>query len=522
MKVSQLSQRSKKGGVLARLRPTTVVLALLVVTGATMAASADTPGTTLTVTPNASLNPTGQTVQASGTGFGDGTGAIYQCIPLNDGLGSEVCSEALAAFTASGGTFGPVNVTVSATFTADGLQTTCSVAAPCSLWAARDAAPQNDHAPIAFGSGGGGTTTTVTIPPRSNVSVSQTDSPDPVVAGENITYSITVTATTAGGTAQNVTLSNAIPASATFVSRTAPGGWTCNPQAVGSTDGLQCSRASVTGSHAFTLVVRVQLQSPSGTVVTNQATVSATGDDTATGNNVATTTTAVTFRPSRPAVIRSSTTWLLRNTLDSGSADNSFPYGTKPLVPIGGDWNGDGTRTPGTFEAGVFKLNNGYDSAVDFSFTFGDPRGFPVAGDFNGDGTDDVAVVRAGAWQVRLSTGVVLPTFTFGPALTWPTAVPVAGDWNGDGIDGIGIYNGGVWSLKNTAASGAADLTPTFGPGTNPYPVVGDWNGDGIDTVGVKAVTGTLWQVSNSNLAPAAATTFNFGQANTDIPLAWR
>lgn len=196
--------------------------------------------------------------------------------------------------------------------------------------------------------------------------------------------------------------------------------------------------------------------------------------------------------------------------------------GARPLVLLFGDWDGNGSKTPGTFEGGAFKLNNGYDSTFDETFPFGDSRGFPVAGDFNGDGMDDVAVFRTGNWQVRYSTGTVLPTFAYGPALNWPTVVPVAGDWNGDGIDGIGIYNAGAWSLKNTASAGSPDLTPSFAPGVNPYPVVGDWNGDGIDTIGVKSRTGTLWQLSNSNTVPLATVSIDYGQANTDLPFAWR
>jgi hypothetical protein len=228
---------------------------------------------------------------------------------------------------------------------------------------------------------------------------------------------------------------------------------------------------------------------------------------------------------SRPAVARSSNTWLLRNSLTTGSADLApFTYGTRPMTPVFGDWDANGSKTPASFENGVFKLNNANDSsAADVTFTFGNPRGFPVAGDFNGDGYDDVAVFLNGTWQVHYLGTAVPPdaTFSFGPALAWPSVVPVVGDWDGDGIDGIGIYNNGAWSLKNVAAAGAADLSPTFAPGTDPYPVVGDWNGDGIDTVGVKSRTGTTWRLSNTNTAPTATVMFDFGQANTDLPFSW-
>ena len=223
---------------------------------------------------------------------------------------------------------------------------------------------------------------------------------------------------------------------------------------------------------------------------------------------------------SLPAVVRSGTTWLLRGSLTGGSATLTFGYGAKPLVPIMGDWDGDGTRTAGTYEAGVFKLNNQNDSsAADITFTFGDPRGFPVVGDYNGDGTEDVAVYRNGLWQLRLSNGAT-SQFTFG-AGSWPFTVPVAGDWDGDGSDAIGTYTytSATWALRNSATSGPADAG-TFVFGTaNSYPVPGDWNADSIDTVGVK--TGVIWTLRNTNTSGPPDVTFDFGLAN-DLPLTWR
>jgi hypothetical protein len=224
---------------------------------------------------------------------------------------------------------------------------------------------------------------------------------------------------------------------------------------------------------------------------------------------------------SKPAVVRSSTNWLLRTSLTSGVADQTFMYGAKPLVPIFGDWDGNGSKTPGTFEGGVFKLRNSNTAGpLEEQFNFGDQRGFPLAGDFNGDALDDVAVYRSGLWQVRLSTGAE-SSFTFGSG-NWPATVPVSGDWDGDGVDGVGTFVAGTWTLRSVATSAGVDSTVVFGPGSNPYPVVGDWNGDLIDTVGIKSATGTTWQLSNSNTSPAPHILFDFGQANTDLPLAWR
>ena len=104
-----------------------------------------------------------------------------------------------------------------------------------------------------------------------------------------------------------------------------------------------------------------------------------------------------------PVTVTGSTNWAVATSLPPTGPSTTFSSGTKPLVPVIGDWDGNGTRTPGTFEAGVFKLSNALPPAGPaINIPFGDPRGFPVVGDFNGDGPDDLAVYRNGLWQIRM------------------------------------------------------------------------------------------------------------------------
>jgi hypothetical protein len=235
------------------------------------------------------------------------------------------------------------------------------------------------------------------------------------------------------------------------------------------------------------------------------------------------TATFCTSTTSLPAVVSGSTNWQLRNTLSGGPATTTFTYGSKPLVPVMGDWDGSCGETAGTFEAGTFRLRNANSAGVaDVTATFGDPRGFAVAGDFNGDGTDDLAVYRNGTWQVRDTRSATTRTFSYGTG-SWPATIPVTGDWNGDGVDGIGTYTlaTGTWSLRNTADSGPSSVTPfVFGDSAR-YPVAGDWNGDGTDTIATKLMNGTAWSLRNSNSAGAADLTINYGLSN-DLPLVWR
>jgi VCBS repeat-containing protein len=225
-----------------------------------------------------------------------------------------------------------------------------------------------------------------------------------------------------------------------------------------------------------------------------------------------------------PATVTDSTNWAVATALPPAGPATTFTYGLRPLVPMMGDWDANGSRTPGTFEAGHFKLSNALPpGAATIDVTFGDPRGFPVVGDFNGDSFDDVAVYRAGLWQVRVeaggigSGGVVTPSsFSFGTG-NWPSTIPVAGDWDGNGTDGIGLYTtaSGSWELRQTTA-GASLPAFVYNPGIGPRPVTGDWDSDGDDTVGVRS--GTAWLLNNQNDGvadgPDAAPediTFNFG-----------
>jgi uncharacterized repeat protein (TIGR01451 family)/uncharacterized repeat protein (TIGR02543 family) len=127
-----------------------------------------------------------------------------------------------------------------------------------------------------------------------DLALTKTDAPDPVLAGQNLTYTLTVT-NNGPSTAANAVLDDTIQAPTTFQSLTAPAGWTCTTPAVGSTGMVHCSTASLAASAtaSFTLVVKVP-GSAAGTTLSNTATTfSATADPNA-ANNSATATTPVT------------------------------------------------------------------------------------------------------------------------------------------------------------------------------------------------------------------------------------
>jgi uncharacterized repeat protein (TIGR01451 family) len=124
-----------------------------------------------------------------------------------------------------------------------------------------------------------------------DLDITNVDSPDPVVAGNNLTYTITVS--NAGpDPAASASLSDTLPAGTTFVSLVSPGGWSCTTPAVGAGGTISCSLASMNvGSAGFTLTVAVDV-SVSGTV-SNTASITSSTSDPAPGNNSATAVTTV-------------------------------------------------------------------------------------------------------------------------------------------------------------------------------------------------------------------------------------
>jgi uncharacterized repeat protein (TIGR01451 family) len=138
--------------------------------------------------------------------------------------------------------------------------------------------------------------TTAVVSPAANADLGLTkaDTPDPVPAGQDLTYTIVVT-NNGPATALGLTLTDAVPANTTFRSVSTPAGWTCSTPAVGGTGTVSCSLASLPSGQlsALTLRVRVAAGATVGSTITNTASVSSTVADPVTGNNSATAATIV-------------------------------------------------------------------------------------------------------------------------------------------------------------------------------------------------------------------------------------
>jgi uncharacterized repeat protein (TIGR01451 family) len=139
-------------------------------------------------------------------------------------------------------------------------------------------------------------------PSQSDLSVVAADSPDPVNAGQNLTFSILVS--NSGPLSSTAdTLTDAIPAGTTFVSATAPAGWTLTTPAVGGTGIVQWVLPTILGPSAsatFGLVVAVDT-SAVGTVE-NTATLTPGNVDAYLTNNSSHTSTIILGACAAPVV----------------------------------------------------------------------------------------------------------------------------------------------------------------------------------------------------------------------------
>lgn len=185
-------------------------------------------------------------------------------------------------------------------------------------------------------------TETTTVTASADLSVTKTDNPDPVTAGNDLTYTITVN--NAGpSNAAGVSLSDTLPAGQTFVSLSSPGGWLCTTPAVGSGGMVSCSIASLgLGNAVFTLVVHVDPSTPHASdFFTNTATVTSTTSDPNAGNEsgdattsvVASSDLAITITDAPDPVIAGNNLTYTITLTNNGPSDRPFLTGFTTVVP---------------------------------------------------------------------------------------------------------------------------------------------------------------------------------------------
>jgi GH25 family lysozyme M1 (1,4-beta-N-acetylmuramidase) len=203
------------------------------------------------------------------------------------------------------------------------------------------------------------------------------------------------------------------------------------------------------------------------------------------------------------------------------SSANTRPvvsYGNSPMVPIAGDWDGNGTVTPSAYDptTGKFYISNTPETgAATWVFAYGNPYAVPVVGDWDGDGKDNVGVRMGSTFYLRTSPVTSGTETTSSVSYGDSADAPVVGDWDGDGKDNVGVYRPALakFFLRMTANSDPAETTQSVTYG-NAYalPLVGDWNGDHRDNVGVRM--GLTDYLRTSEVTNATETTQSVAYGN--------
>jgi surface antigen len=188
----------------------------------------------------------------------------------------------------------------------------------------------------------------------------------------------------------------------------------------------------------------------------------------------------------------------LRFSQTAGPADFGAHLGLRGVVPLIGDWRGNGIDSTGYYNPkyGTFRLlgarRGRHPNVV---FRFGPPGMVPLVGDWKGIGRDGVGYYnpRTSTFSLResLTAGPPNETFTFGPR----RMIPLAGDWAGGRRDGIGYYDPatGAFKLRIALSRGRANFSFWFGP-RHMIPLVGNWGGGRRDGVGYyNKRTGTFY-----------------------------
>lgn len=204
----------------------------------------------------------------------------------------------------------------------------------------------------------------------------------------------------------------------------------------------------------------------------------------------------------------------------------SFFFGNPGDYPIMGDWNCDGTDTPGQYRQSdgfVYLRNTNTEGNANIRFYFGNPGDVPIVGDFNGNNCDTVSIYRPSNQTFYIvnklganegGLGAADFSFVFGN----PGDKPFTADFDNDGITEVGLHreSTGLIYYRNTLTTGAAHGQFIYGnPGDRI--ISGRWatnGGAGPETVGLfRPGNGTIY-LRYSNSAGAANYTMPYGNSN--------
>jgi uncharacterized repeat protein (TIGR01451 family) len=226
-----------------------------------------------------------------------------------------------------------------------------------------------------------------------DLQVTKSGSPNPVIVGNNITYTINFV-NHGPASAQAVMVTDPVPAHTTFVSASAPAGWTISSPAVGGTGNVVFSKATVTSGQTavFTLVVNVNSTTPSGTSINNTVTTSSTTTDPTPGNNASSVGAATAPCPSAEVYLAVSpnsisqgqnAVFTISTTHGATACPKTVYYSMSGTAHVGSDYTLSGTFGQVTIPAGqssatvtLHALQNGNKTAT---MTLNNGSGYTVS-----------------------------------------------------------------------------------------------------------------------------------------------
>jgi lysophospholipase L1-like esterase len=205
-----------------------------------------------------------------------------------------------------------------------------------------------------------------------------------------------------------------------------------------------------------------------------------------------------------------------------GNADYTFFYGNPGDVPLFGDWDGDGSDTPGMYRpsngfaylTNTLPVNGGVGSG-EIEFFFGIPGDQVFVGDWDGDGDDSLGISRNGKIYLANTNATVVADLEFWFGL--PTDIAFGADTNGDGKDSVIVYrrsNSFAYYTNDTSQAVALTNGELFFGVPGDQFVMGDWDGDGIDTPGVFRGSGTTVYLKNDFVTGNADESYPWGGSN--------
>ena len=179
-------------------------------------------------------------------------------------------------------------------------------------------------------------------------------------------------------------------------------------------------------------------------------------------------------------------TWYLRTT--TGIEQFTFGFTGSDVIPVVGDWNGGGKTEVGIYANGAWFRDvddsHTWDATNQAALAYlgwndgGTNTVIPVPGNWAGDGKTEMGVYCNGVWFLdSTGTGKYDGTYSY---WGWNAPlIPVVGNWSGTGNkDQFGVYSQGVWfrDYDGTHQWDAANQAATAYFGwSGALPVVGNW-----------------------------------------------